>query len=144
MRRAIRRLAALLDRLRADRGGVTAIELALLSPAVFVLLFALLDFGRLGILMATLDYAAQEGAQYASLHGAASGAPVSDAQVTARARSKIYGADPAEVAITVTWTPDRDPGSSVTVATAYEFGFLVNLFDLPTIRLGGASTMTVY
>jgi Flp pilus assembly protein TadG len=140
----VRRLALILARLGADRRGATAVELGLLSPAAFVVLFALLDFGRLGFVMANLDFAAQEGARYASLHGAASGAPASDAEVAARVRAQIYGVDPAAVAVTVAWTPDRNPGSAVTVTTAHDFAFVLDMLGLPTVRLGGASSMTVY
>ncbi|WP_164549761.1 TadE/TadG family type IV pilus assembly protein [Altericroceibacterium xinjiangense] len=56
-------------RLRADRSGVAAVELALLLPFLVLLLAGLIDYSRLIVTGMQVRSAAQAGADYALLHG---------------------------------------------------------------------------
>ena len=51
-------------------------EFALVAPIFFLMLFALLDFGRYVYYVQILNNAAREGARYAIVHGGASFTPV--------------------------------------------------------------------
>ena len=91
--------------------------------------------------MATLDDAAQEGAQFASRRGPASSKPASDADIAAYVRGRIYSAAPQEVTVGVAWS---SPGAqTVTISAEYQFRFLANFVPLPTVVLRGTSSMTV-
>ena len=55
--------------------GQALTEFALIAPIFFLLLFALIEFGRVVYTIQMLNNAAREGARYAIVHGAASNSP---------------------------------------------------------------------
>lgn len=59
----MRRVAALL----ADRGGATAVEFALIAPALLLLLFGVAEFGRLLWTQSALHFAVEEAARCAAV-----------------------------------------------------------------------------
>ena len=65
-------------RRRSDKArsrGQALTEFALIAPIFFLLLFALIEFGRVVYTIQMLNNAAREGARYAIVHGAASTSP---------------------------------------------------------------------
>jgi Flp pilus assembly protein TadG len=120
---------------RPRRRGLHELELAVVIPLVFLLLFGLL-FGCLGALryreVASL---ADEGARYAAGHGrdyqkitghpAATATDVFNNAVSADA----VLLNPSQLSSTVTWSPDNDQGSTVTVTVTYHW--------VPEAYLGG-------
>ena len=129
--------------LRHERAGASAVELGLLLPVAFALLLALLDLGRLGFVMATLEDAAQEGAQFASRRGPESLAPASDAQVEEYVRARIHGADRSEVRVFVRWPEANSVDPTVAITVEHTFAFLANLFPMPTLPMRGTARMPV-
>jgi hypothetical protein len=64
-----------LPALRVRRGrsrGQTLVEFALVAPLFFLLLFSIIEFGRVVYYSQVLNNAAREGARYAIVHGAGS------------------------------------------------------------------------
>ena len=132
-----------LHRFLEDRRGITVTEFALVAPAMLLVAFSLVDLGRIGLATASLTRGAQEAARYASLRGAKSAAPATAEQVSAVARSRIYGLDPGTVSVNVAWAPDNRSGSSVTVATSSTFRVLLGLLPIGPVTLDGRSTLVV-
>ncbi len=54
-------------RLRLKRGGVAAVEMAIVSPFIILMIFASFEFARMMMIKQTLDNAAREGCRRASL-----------------------------------------------------------------------------
>jgi len=116
-RAAIRRIHR-----RGDGRGQGLVEFALVIPMFLLMLFGVVDMGRVIWAFDSLSNAAREGARYASVHGAA--------DVTICPTGPNLGATPATGC--PTWTPDSKeptriqtrsflvaPGSSVTVYVCY-------------------------
>jgi Flp pilus assembly pilin Flp len=59
--------AALWKRVAEDERGVTAIEFALVAPAFLTLIVAVINVSLLGMSIASLNYAVEEGARCASV-----------------------------------------------------------------------------
>ena len=135
----MRSLARILWRLRHDSEGATAAEFGLLLPVCFVVLFGLMDLGRLGFVMASLDHAAQEGAQFASRRPADS----DTTPIVAHVRSRLHVANPGEVDVRVAWSPAGATDRLVTVSADCRFTFALGLVPVPDIRLRTSSSMTV-
>src|SRR5436190_19629265 len=57
-------------RARGAHRGQALVEFAFVAPIFFLLLFAIIDFGRYVYYVQVLDNAAREGARYAIVHGA--------------------------------------------------------------------------
>ena len=131
-------------RLLRDTRGVAAVEFAFAFPILILLLVGTLDIGRALWYTSTLDHAAREGARYASLRGAESRYPASDAEIQAFVRNRAIGIDSSDLTVSVAWAPNSYSGGYVTIQVAQPFGFLLTGFlDLSPLDLTGESTMTV-
>ena len=69
-----------------DHRGTTAIEFALVAPALFTLLYGVIEFGRLLWTQSALNFAVEEAARCASVTPATCG---TSAQIATYAASKI-------------------------------------------------------
>ena len=107
------------------RRGSTMLEGALVMTTFVVLLVGSMDFGRLGFAYNSVTYAAHLAARFAATSGSASGHAASVATIQANADSNLLGLDASKLTISVTWTPNNNPGSQVQVVVSYGFQPLV-------------------
>jgi Flp pilus assembly protein TadG len=107
------------------RRGSTMLEGALVMTTFVVLLVGSMDFGRLGFAYNSVTYAAHQAARFAATSGSASGHAASVATIQANADSNLLGLDASKLTISVTWTPNNNPGSQVQVVVSYGFQPLV-------------------
>ena len=112
-------------RLWRDRRGVAALEFALIAPALFLLTVGIIDVGRMMWTASTLDHAAREGARYATVRGAQSVQPTNAAEVQAFVVDRAIGVNPANLSVSVDWSPDGNPGSTVTITVGYQYNPLL-------------------
>ncbi len=128
------------------RSGTTLLECAFVFPIFLLLAFGLL-IGGLGVFRyQELSSLAREGARYASVHGykyaqttgnnAATPQEIYDQVIAPRA----VGLDLSRLTYEVTWNPDNQQGSTVTVRLTYNW--LPEAF-LGGMNLTGTSTMTI-
>jgi len=107
------------------RRGSTMLEGALAMTTFVILLVGSMDFGRLGFAYSSVTYAAHQAARFAATNGSASGHAASVATIQANADSNLLGLDASKLTISVTWTPNNNPGSQVQVVVSYGFKPLV-------------------
>jgi Flp pilus assembly protein TadG len=101
------------------------LEGALAMTTFVILLVGSMDFGRLGFAYSSVTYAAHQAARFAATNGSASGHAASVATIQANADSNLLGLDASKLTISVTWTPNNNPGSQVQVVVSYGFKPLV-------------------
>ncbi|HET9457880.1 MAG TPA: TadE/TadG family type IV pilus assembly protein [Candidatus Limnocylindrales bacterium] len=136
-----------------SRGQALA-EFVIVAPIFFLLLFAIIDFGRYVYYVQILNNAAREGARYAIVHGAdgipktgpphdPSGAAVID--VVRNYAIGVIGLEDATVlTIVPTWDPDNNNrGTKVTVEVTYDFHSVIPIVPIPAITVEGASTLVI-
>lgn len=124
----------LLRAFRKDESGLAAMELAMLSPIVIVMVVCTIDVGRLALAKTWTQYAAAAGAQYAVQKGfdsqaisAAIQAATSSKSVLASPTPGMMCGCPGETGITPATCGQkcpasaRDAGSYVTVTASYAF-----------------------
>ncbi len=128
--------------LRRQRGG-TLVELALVLPIFFLMVFGILDFGRGIWAYNTLSYASREGVRYAVVRGSKSLHPASVNDIRQIVIAQTGGLDASKLTVTVTWLPDNVPGSNVKVQTQYNFVSIVPLLKLGTLALSSTSNMVI-
>jgi Flp pilus assembly protein TadG len=102
-----------------DRGSV-AVEFALLLPVLLLIIFGVIDFGRMINAQITLTQAAREGARLASLGYPATGTN----SVTSRAQSAATGLSPVTVTVSSTCPAGAGMGVDAVVRTSYQFSFV--------------------
>ena len=105
---------------RNDQRGAAAVEFALIASLLFVVLFGIIEFGRLFSELEVLNSAAREGARVAAVRG--TGDEVAEAVETA---AQPYGLDENPTADKV--CDDSTHGEPVTVAWDQNFQFSVGL-----------------
>jgi hypothetical protein len=73
----------------------------------------------MGFASNSIAFAAERAARYASVRGGASGHAATTADVQGVAREYASPLDPSAVGVTVTWTPNNNPGSNVQVKVTF-------------------------
>ena len=145
-------------RIRRNRARAQAlVEFAFVAPFFFLLLFAIVDFGRYVYYVQILNNAAREGTRYAIVHGSNSYQPAGpladDPDITAVVQNYAVGVigngsvfvvhsdwrDPANLAN----PPSNDRGHVVKVSVTYDFHSLIPVVPIPAITITGESTLVI-
>jgi TadE-like protein len=160
-----------LRRRRPRTRGQALAEFALVAPIFFLMVFALMDFGRYVYYVQTLNNAAREGARYAIVHGylslnpsgpPAPGTTSSDIpgnNVINVARQYAIGVigDSSTLSIVPTWwdtVTQPDPAATsgngtnarenvIQVVVTYQFQSVIPLVPIPPIEVKGSSTLVI-
>lgn len=130
----MRRPTTFRSRTRPDDSGVAAVELALVLPILLVLVFGIIDFGRMLNAQITLTQAAREGARWAAL--GQSGVP---ARVTAAAP----GLNPAPTTTVTACPANPSVGQNATVTASYTFSFVTPVGAIMQLLGSGPQAGTV-
>ncbi len=110
------------SRRRLGDSGQAMVESALVFGLFLTMLVGMLEIGRTVWIYETLTHAARSGARFAMLHGATNphgGETTPNSSVEAVVESAAPGLDPDQLTVSVTWTPDSEPGSAVEVEASY-------------------------
>jgi Flp pilus assembly protein TadG len=112
------------------RNGVAAVEFALVAPIFFLLVFGLIEFGRMMMVQQALTNAAREGSRVAILSTTKNGAAV-EARMRDYLQSVLANAASGEVRITV-------PGNlgTVTSGATLTVSAEVDYLDVSWVPLG--------
>lgn len=120
-------------------------EFALVFVMFVMMITGLFELGRAIWVYNALMHGAKQGARYAMVHGSRN--PISqDGMTVAEVTKKgVVGLTPDEVQTSISYSPDNQPGSQVTVDASYTFDFifgpLLGLGD--SVTISGSSTKTV-
>jgi Flp pilus assembly protein TadG len=136
-----------------SRGQALA-EFAIVAPVFFLILFAIIDFGRYVYYTQILSNAAREGARYAIVHGENGLPPTgpphdpSGAAVITTVRNYAIGViglnDASQLRITPEWDPDNNKRETkVSVTVEYDFHSVIPVVPIPPITVKGASTLVI-
>jgi Flp pilus assembly protein TadG len=109
----MRRIVALLS----DRGGATAVEFSLILPAFLLLLFGIVEFGRLLWTQSALHFAVEEAARCATVDAANCGS-ASAVQSFAVSRAAGLGLQNSVFSLT-------SPACGNQVSASYPFQFVM-------------------
>ena len=121
-----------LESLRGE-GGANLIEMAIVLPVYFLLVFTLISFAIVLFAYGNATFAGKSAVRYAVVHGALSVTPCSATDLQNIVTPYLWGAPPGGVTVTSQWSPSNAVGStvSVTVQLAYStglpYGYLNNL-----------------
>lgn len=102
-----------------SRRGAALVESALAMLVLGILIAGIMELGLAGLISNTVAFAAQRAARYASVRGSGSGHPAAVADIQATAQAYAAPLSPGSLTVTVTWTPNNNPGSTVLVTVAY-------------------------
>ena len=117
--------------------GVTTVESCLIILLLFMVLFGIMECGRLLNAYHFLSNMSREAARWAMVRGNESGRAVDQDDVIDFVKSLAPGMDPDAFTISCTWTPDNEPGSAVRVQIQYAFQPLIPF--IPAVTMSSAS-----
>jgi len=120
------------------------VEGALVMLAFMLILFGILDFGRMVWSYTLVSYGAREGTRYAIVRGTASGHTASVADIKSVAAKSALGLDPNSVNTDVTFNPDQSAGSTVKVVVTYNFSAIAPYIPSGTLALKSTSQRVIY
>jgi Flp pilus assembly protein TadG len=133
--------------------GQALVEFAFVAPMFFLLLFAIIDFGRYVYYVQILNNAAREGTRYAIVHGSRglphTGPLPNDPTIAAVVRNYAIGVIGSEkYDVYSTWgtppaTASNDRGQVVHVWVEYNFHSLIPIVPIPPITITGESTLVI-
>lgn len=120
---------------RKNRRGAAAVEFALVAPVFFLLVFGMIEYGRMVMVQQLLTNAAREGARRGVLDGSTT------SEVTTAVTSYLSGASVSGATVTVTPNPPSSAtfGQPVTVQVSVPFN---SVSWLPSPLFLGGRTLT--
>ena len=125
------------------RRGAVMIESALAMLVFIVLVAGIMEIGLTLFVSSSIGFAAQRAARFASVRGNRSGHPASVADIQQTARSYAAPLSSGGVNVTVTWTPDNSPGSTVLVKVSYSIAPLILPLSGGVLTLEGKARQIV-
>jgi len=137
------RLSSRTSARRRGQRGSTILESALCFTVFLMIVFGVIDFGRVLFAYNFTAFAAREGSRYAMTHGSTSKSPATSDTVKTTVTNQAVGLTTSAITVTTTWTPDKNPGSSVKVKVQYAFNSIVPYFPLSSMNVASTSQMVV-
>ena len=119
-------------------------EFALVAVPCFTLLFGIMNFSMALYDYDFVGYSAQAAARYAIVNGATSATPVSASDVQTYVKGLVAGVmDTSLLTVNTTWSPNNNPGSTVTVTVGYTFKPLTGIVSKTNINLTQTASMVI-
>ncbi|HTW71078.1 MAG TPA: TadE/TadG family type IV pilus assembly protein [Acetobacteraceae bacterium] len=128
---------------RVARRGTAAIEFALASTVLLMLIFTAMDVGLLYLAQQALNNGVAQAVRYAAVNSASS----SNAAITGHFVSAVtpaLGATEAGLCqVTVSYAPANSPGGSVTVQATLIWYPLISFAYMPTVTLTSSQSLVI-
>lgn len=106
-----------------SKKGQSMVETALMIPIIMLVLFGIVDFGRMLHALLTLDHAGREAARLASIHA-------DDSAIINKVKSSAAILELSDGDITITPpAASRTTGNDVVITLKYDFNFITPLAD---------------
>jgi len=113
----------MIRRLRKSENGQALVEMALVLPLFFLLLFGVIEMGRVGYAYITVSNAAREGGRIATIGG-------TDLAINSSIKNAAVSLDPASLTITITPSQSqRQSGQGVTIQVSYPVQLVIPLIS---------------
>jgi Flp pilus assembly protein TadG len=122
--------------IRGRDRGAAAVEFALLLPLLLLIVFGIIDFGRMLNAQITLTQAAREGARLEAL---------GQANVASRTQAAATGLSGVTVSISSACAPGAGSTADAVVSVSYQFSFVTPIASIANLFSGAGfgSPMTL-
>ena len=126
-----------------DRSGQALIEMAVVLPVFFLLLFGLFSFSIILFGYGNASFACRLGARYASLHSSTSLAPCSSSSITSLVTPYLWAGAQNQVTVATNWSPGNTVGSTVSVSVSIVYPTGIPYFSLTQVTVGSTAQRTI-
>ncbi len=129
---------------RKNDQGASLLEFGLVVLVFYTFVFGVMDFGRALYNYHFVSHAAREATRYAIVHGAASPAPATAADIAAFIQGITPSSiDPHAITVSTTWSPNNEPGSDVRIQVQDNFHFIMPMLLTTQMTMTSASQMVI-
>jgi Flp pilus assembly protein TadG len=125
---------------RLNNRGQAIVEFALVATVFFLLVFGVIELGRLVYVNHALANATREGARVALVSGSLALSPATEGDIEAVVQDKAVGVNEPQVAVTGL---GGSPGEKVTVTATADFTFIVQMVFSGDIQLSHSSEVII-
>jgi len=126
-----------------DRSGQALIEMAVVLPVFFLLLFGLFSFSIILFGYGNASFACRLGARYASLHSSTSLAPCSSSSITSLVTPYLWAGAQNQVTVATNWSPGNTVGSTVSVSVTIVYPTGIPFSALTQVKVGSTAQRTI-
>jgi len=133
----------LLCDLTRNRGGAAAVECGLVITMFLMVTLGVIEIGRYAMMQQALIESVHAGGRYAVVHGSKSTAPATAASLESLVQNSSSALTPSQVSVTVTFSPNNSPGSTVSIVATYPWTPIVPLLKLSSATLKATSITTI-
>jgi len=121
--------------------GSAMVEYALVIPIYLCLLVGAVNGALLMYLWNSTAYAARAATRYASVHGSTATYTCTSTDL----QNLVYNSAPGlrKATVTITWTPNKSPGSSVNVNVKLTFSTFVPFIHSQSLAIASSSQLTI-
>jgi Flp pilus assembly protein TadG len=125
--------------MRRSSFGSAVLEVSIVLPVFFLLLFGLMYFSIALFGYCNATYSSRAAVRYASLHSSTSLSPCTAASVQSVVTPYLAATPLAASTITTTWSPSNTVGGTVTVSTTLVFSVGIPFSGLNAITVGSSA-----
>jgi Flp pilus assembly protein TadG len=125
-----------------DQSGGTLLEMALVLPPFFLLLFGFFEFSIVLFGYCSATYASRVTVRYAAVHSSTSLAPCTATSVTAMATAQLW-APSGTATITPTWTTSNTIGNTVKVTISIAYPNALPVISGASVTVTGSAQRTI-
>lgn len=133
----------LLRKFIAEKRGAAAVEFALVSTAFLMMLLGVIEVARYVADQQDLMSAVHTTGRYAIVHGSASSSPATVASLKTMVGNSLFLVSSSSVTTNASFSPNNNPGSTVTITASYTWTPLVPLLHLPSATISASSVATI-
>jgi len=129
----------------AGQSGSAMVEMALIIPLYFIIIFGLVEFSIVFAGYCGAAYASQLAVRYAIVRGGDNTVlgPCSAANITTLVAPYLWAAQKNGSVITTTWSPNNYTGSTVIVSISLTYSIGIPYFGQNAIKVGASSQGTI-
>jgi Flp pilus assembly protein TadG len=124
-----------------DTSGAPAVEFAISSLVFLTMLLGVAEIARYVADKQDLMSAVHTTGRYAIVHGSSSSTPASAATLQAMVGSKLVLINSGAITASATFSPNNNPGSTITITASYTWKPLVPMLPSATITATSAATI---
>jgi Flp pilus assembly protein TadG len=126
-----------------NQRGAAAVEFALLLTPFLMVTFGIIELGSYGMVQQALLESVHAGVRYAVVHGSNSSSPATTFSLQTMVQNGSSALTPSSVSVTVTFSPNNNPGSTVKIVATYPWSSIVPLLNLSSAAVTATSVSTI-
>ncbi|HUB14311.1 MAG TPA: TadE/TadG family type IV pilus assembly protein [Acetobacteraceae bacterium] len=127
----------------AARRGVAAVEFAVASAVLLMLIFTVLDVGLAYLAQQALNNGVAQAVRYAAVNSATSTGTTITSHFVSAVTPALGATQAGQCHVTVSYAPTNTPGGSVTVQATLVWYPLISFAYMPTVTFASSQSLVI-